>query len=321
MNLDTDEAGTVERALELSRILLQLNPLIAENRDSYGRTALHYSMGLREDAANILDIFFVPPFTALALLLIDAYPEGVSMKDVDEMTPFHAACRAKADFEVFKAMLEVNPTLASQLTLSSDMPFDVLCRANGSTIDERVTLILLTTLKGRVMDPVPTEHLLHAACNYRCPQSLYRKLFTAGNDILQQLTIRDDQGNLPLHYAVRASFLQSVRKKRWWLHSFQNDSTTLIGTLLDLFPEAASMADHEGRLPLFIALKNPGMSWVRRSILRIVDAYPQVLNRRDAENKLFPALLAATRANESTEHLSISYELLLKTPEMMLHAL
>ena len=81
------------------------------------------------------------------------------------------------------------------------------------------------------------------------------------------------------------------------------------------------MTDSEGLLPLFIALGNHGTSWVPTSILKVAEAHPQALHRRDSEHKLFPVLLAAMRANESTEHLSITYELLLKTPEMILHVL
>lgn len=80
------------------------------------------------------------------------------------------------------------------------------------------------------------------------------------------------------------------------------------------------MTDSEGRLPLFVALNNRGLCWNRKVILTLADASPGVLQRRDAEHKLVPVLLAATRANQSNEHLSVTYELLLKTPEIIMHA-
>ena len=61
--------------------------------------------------------------------------------------------------------------------------------------------------------------------------------------------------------------------------------------------------------------------FVEEDIVAIAEANPRALYRRDSSTKLFPFLLAATRANESDEHLSVVYELLLKTPEIFLHAL
>lgn len=55
--------------------------------------------------------------------------------------------------------------------------------------------------------------------------------------------------------------------------------------------------------------------------MNIVKECPRVLHQREESCMLFPALFAATLASESDEHLSVTYELLKETPELMLHAL
>jgi ankyrin repeat protein len=317
---NSTHANSEETAVELARLMLQLNPDLARYRDEDGVIALHCCVDIK---AGIIDgrRTSIPRSAALAILLINSYPEGVNVAENEiSMTPFYWACEANAEFAVLKAMLEVNPSLAAQ-EFTFETPLEVLWEVNKPIIDDRMMLILLTTLKGHVMDPLPTEHLVHAACNYRCPPDFYLKLFEADIATQQQLTMRDDQGKLPLHYAVQPSFLENEHFDEFNHYFREDDLTDLVSSLLDMSPETASMTDREGLLPLFIALRNLGLSWVRGVILKVAEAYPQALHRRDSEHKLFPFLLAAMRANESTEHLSVTYELLLKTPEMILRAL
>lgn len=76
-------------------------------------------------------------------------------------------------------------------------------------MDFSTVLVLLTALKGRVIEDPPTEHLVHAVCNYRAPPLYIASLFQENTHFVRQLSVRDDQGKLPLHYAVQVLHLQS----------------------------------------------------------------------------------------------------------------
>jgi hypothetical protein len=124
-------------------------------------------------------------------------------------------------------MLEVDPTLASrtvviikkvQIASLSAInvsrketkvmsPIDLLWAANESAMD-KMGLILLTRFDGRVVNPLPMNTLLHAACSAdcHCRWDLFSRILQL-NEYSSQASTRDTKGNLPLHYAVRNSFL------------------------------------------------------------------------------------------------------------------
>lgn len=322
-SVDDNDADEV---VALAEKMVNLCPEIAAERDNQNSTPLHASVEQRGETA--------PRVSDLALLLIRTHPEAVNViREVshyehERMTPFHLACQANADIKVLQAMLEQNPSLASQPytdTVVFNNALRLLWDANENTIDDSTVLILLTALKGRVVDPLPTNHLVHAVCNYPCTPEYIGGLFGAESQyFLPQLWNRDDRGNLPLHYAVNPTYVYGQcfeGTDSEFLVLAKDLLALLVDFVLKIYSDAASMTGAEGKLPLFMALSNTGVSWNRKVILRIAEAHPQALHRRDSDMKLFPVLLAATQANESNEHLSVTYELLLKTPELLLHAL
>lgn len=187
---------------------------------------------------------------------------------------FHLACEADADVTVLKAMLEVEPLLASMTLLIEGrhkFPLDVLWFVNESAMDKMALMILLTQFEGRVIDPPPMHHLLHGACSKPCPWECFSRILDLYS---AQASQRDTIGNLPLHYAVRNSSGELQRLNR----------------------------NHD-------------------VIQKLIAANPKALRTRDAATGLFPALEAASRSLPYDRYnLSLTYELLLAAPEIVLDA-
>ena len=90
--------------------------------------------------------------------------------------------------------------------------------------------------------------------------------------------------------------------------------------LIAVYPDAASKPDGEGRLALDLALSNPLLVGNNRAIQKLVAANPQALSTLNARNRLYPALASAEDADKSRFNLSVTYELLRATPDILLHA-
>jgi ankyrin repeat protein len=119
-------------AIALAQEMLRLLPELATVRDEEGEIPLHSCVRYRErHDGDTGDALLVPRSTRMALLLIEANPETVSQamtSDADERnpTPFHLACQANADITVLRAMLEIDPSLASKLcTLQRSFALDI----------------------------------------------------------------------------------------------------------------------------------------------------------------------------------------------------
>lgn len=99
----------------------------------------------------------------------------------------------------------------------------------------------------------------------------------------------DEQGMLPIHYAVQTppvsyrfvpSFLTSQCKK------------SVVEILLEENPDSVKIADHKGRLPLHYALDAGCVS--ERDLLTLLQLYPESLRIEDPKNGLLPFMLVST---------------------------
>jgi hypothetical protein len=81
--------------------------------------------------------------------------------------------------------------------------------------------------------------------------------------------------------------------------------------------------DTRGSLLLHYAARNSSLEFqrVHDMIKKLVEANPEALRTRDAATGLVPALEAASRSSQFDQyHLSVTYELLLAAPEIVLEA-
>lgn len=264
-------------AVTLAQAMLEIRPELIHEGALEGGTLLHSAVRQARNGQ--------PRSTDLALLLISTEPALVSVRQTSlyGFTPFHTACGADADIEVMKAMLQVNPELASCFAFSGDSktPIEILLRQNGWNMTgealEKIALILLTNFKGRVVEPLPMNQIVHAVCSYPRPLTFLTRIMKMFPD---QVTQPDDVGQLPLHYAVKNVGI------------WDNSSNPFLHS-----------------------------NFVFQKLMRVVRANPEALLTLDPTDGLYPALMSAIRAEDSKIHLSITYQLLKQAPEMIAQAI
>lgn len=279
--------------------------------------------------------------TELVLLLLKYCPEAVSVRTRTGIrpgkTPFHIACEANADWCVLKAMLLINPGLATEPYVKKDVysvaenPLQLLWNNRTptniftpttttatATMDNRnisntmnnathdkMALLLRAAHYGTVDDSFHQSspiRLLNAACSVRCPQDYFLQLLEQHTDQVQDL---DERNLLPLHYAVEHASVDA-----------QTYTQFVVKSLLEIYPQAASHENAEGRLPLHVALMDSKLTWHKGGIQELVFAYPDALRIRDPLYQLPPVLASAFHAIKSMLHLSTTFELLRTAPDV-----
>lgn len=274
--------------------------------------------------------------TALILRLIKACPSAVSVRThsgFKTKTPFHIACEADADYVVLKAMLTINPKLATEPYVKKDVysvvenPLQLLWKNyklstsvsmnNNDNIHnhnslrsqhqtkEKMALLLKAAHYGtvRALPAGRTFRLLNAACSVRCPRDYFALVLQEHEDQINQ---PDLDGLLPLHYAVMNALADS-----------QAYTHFVVEALLEAFPQGASIADSGGRLPLHVAVSDALMTWHKGGVRELTFSCPNALRQRDPATGLVPFMASASVANKSRLHLSTTFELLLAAPEMV----
>jgi ankyrin repeat protein len=264
--------------------------------------------------------------TALILRLIQACPSAVSVRThsgFKTKTPFHIACETDADYLVLKAMLTINPALATEPYVKKDVysvvenPLQLLWKnnrhasaANSFRVQqqskEKMALLLKAAHCGTVRTLLPDGRkflLLNAACSVRCPRDYFTLVLRENKNQVDQ---PDEDGLLPLHYAVMNASADS-----------QAYTQFVIEALLEAYPGGASVADSIGRLPLHVAVANSLTTWHKGGVRELTFSCPNALRQRDPETGLVPFLASATFATKSRLHLSTTFELLLAAPEMV----
>jgi len=313
--LQHDDARSGAAAVE--QVILQANVA--------GWTALHFAVEKRL-------VFHDNYSTALILRLVRRCPEAVSLRTqagFRTKTPFHIACEADADYQVLKAMLTINPALATEPFVKRDVysvaenPLQLLWKHNqysynGSSsrtmsssrhaaamrrTKEKMALLLQAAHYGTVGPLDRPFRLLNAATSVRCPRDYFSQVLAEHE---HQVGTPDEAGLYPLHYAVMNANPDS-----------QSYTQFVVEALLERYPDASAVPDRDGRLPLHIAVSDTLMTWHKSAVREIVFANPNALRRVDPGNGLVPFLASAVHATKSRLHLSTTFELLLAAPEMV----
>jgi hypothetical protein len=155
--------------------------------------------------------------------------------------------------------------------------------------------------------PVKTTHrTVHRAVQGETPPDLLRYIVETNAD---DLTIPDDAGNLPLHYAARyrPKDLLSLSSKgggrgltKAVFPAFY--SKYVIDELLYKYPEAAMRKDVTGNYPLLLAVQS-GKQWIGGGTKSLYDAYPEALQQIQLGEypSLQRALMALDDVDETKE--------------------
>lgn len=321
----------------LVQFVLKRAPQLVAAPNRIGWNALHCWL-CRETARDS------PIARILVLEMIAACPEALQGVSSKAWTPLHFHCRANGDSHITQAILEADPSLAiRQASCCLDTPMRLLWN-HASDCDENVdendaercrqnmALLLHAICKTRIHS-IPTsstsnKYLLHAACWYPCPQEYVLELLKR---YPEQALERDPRGNVPLHYVASGAFVQKEEdpienkcmddecsRTLKDIHrqvSARHYATFLVQHLIDLHPQAVTIPNKDGRLPLQLALSQGSkVPWSIATLLRM--AHIDVLQTANDEG-LVPFLQSASSTTTSRLHLSLTYQLLLQTPEFV----
>ena len=191
--------------------------------------------------------------------------------------------------------------------------------------------VLLSASSTGAAELTNDDKYLHQACKvstpygHTLPLPLFKLLLWIYKD---DLLTMDENGNLPLHYALgnnslaKLSKRTSENKKRvkgetpyWkeWAEYCQG--------LINAAPKACAMANQRGQLPLHLLLSNrpPVSNCVnqnlhQRLLEKVVESFPESLQARDSISGLDPFMLAAMGGDDLA--LDTIYYLLRRCPNL-----
>jgi len=127
-------------------------------------------------------------------------------------------------------------------------------------------------------DPKLRWRIVHRAVQVETPPDLLRYIVETN---AEDLTVPDEVGNLPLHYAAKSKPPAArYGDKQTNFPAFY--TKYVVDELLYKFPEAASMPDGEGNFPLTLAVR-AGKQWIGGGIKSLYDAYPEALKQIDLD--------------------------------------
>lgn len=250
-------------------------------------------------------------------ILYHFYPRGVQIPDHHGKLPLHRAAAAPSHYHhrvapddeeersVIIQLVRSYPQAAGMADTTGGLPFHYACM-HASAWDEHVEAIYnahrsaVQVRSGHVWHDRLPIHL--AAANHLARDSLIQRLIQLHPRGASQ---EDRLGKLPLHIACEegkdwnatrfiyeafpSAIRQAERNARGWLPlhmaaACSEKDGELIKRLTELYPEAASIPDHEGRYPLHIACST-GKDWAGG--LRVLfDANPNALAMRDCRGFL-----------------------------------
>lgn len=258
-------------------------------------------------------------------------------------SPLHVACRHGVSTNVLQQLLKANPTMATIPNQAGTKPGTLLYHqfvkqpahaqiVTGLMLNKPIdtthpgivaltwrVLILLNAVTGRDTEdtartsPKPLL-FLHEVVSYQTQLGLTNVVPLAIRLHSDQLSKRDEHGNLPLHIAVSTPVQRSSRQR---FGRFQ--AVDAVDVLLQAYPQAASIADAKGRLPLFLALEKGRRTWNDGGIQALVTAAPRALATRCVKTHFYPLQLAAaaSQGDDDLESLTTVYQLLLAWPPVL----
>ena len=277
----------------------------------------------------------------LLLLLIDAYPEALNVGVGPQVhskrfdTPFLQACRGNASRRLLKHMLQADPGMV--LAKNCEMNMRPLCllweaieRERKIFADRKMVLLINAAYFGMVTEEEEDEimkdgapNIFHKVATIDCPIPFVDKFvdrylergarFGADKNLLWNT---NSHGHLPLHCLCSddCSKQQKPLPEAYRTH--------LLDIYLEHFPQAASVAfpESSGRLPLHVWISDLGYS-DPKPIESLISAYPDALTIPDPTTGLIPFLASAENAILSDKNLSLTYELLRASPDVLKTAL
>jgi hypothetical protein len=310
--------------------ILDVDPKLVAKPNQLGWTPLHFaSVNLGIQSVDR------PAWEKVVMRLMEAYPAAAAQplpRNLQAKTPFHLACAANASSTILSAMLTAAPELATlpflQVSETStagyplfllwnaverpdDWPkMELLLRAAvGAPLRESTQQPAHTTRNNDLIGPNSANRfdVLNAACQVNpCPREYLSILVQRYPN---RASWTDSHGLLPLHYVI----MHATKNRRDGTEKF------LIQSLLQAYPAGASclfVNMNPPLLPLHYLVSDSEANWPEYGLDDLIQAYPEALRIPDPRTGLVPALASAPFAIHSRLHLTATFNLLLKSPEL-----
>ena len=291
-------------------IVAGLNPEAVTMPDTrYGDTPLHLAArNSQTSAAKIKHL--------LACIDGDRQEQGVLVRNVFGGTALHSAVNHNAVLEVLQALVAANPRILHVHTHDGIHPISALYTAYIQTIPGYMAVARI--LKGEHDENAAQGHfgrfwakvefmatteqaaermVLHGLLQAQILVNFY-KLALKWDPTLA--TVPSPSGDLPLHVLVER-------------RPFRLKEKEAIEATLEAYPQAASVRNNNGDLPIFLAIRNKmpfgnGMD-------AILEASRSSVMQRDPETNLLPFQLAAAVGGKVA--VDNTFHLLLTQPDLL----
>lgn len=225
---------------------------------------------------------------------------------------FHLACVEQCETEVLQFMLEIYPYLAvsfckvhnyGEHTGPHHNPVMLLCKANKTPMDKIAAMLRSATKR---TDTNPLFHcIVHQASQYLMESKTFKTIVSHFED---QVTMKDEYGDLPLHYALRGKFLAITSKEE--VCKYQDAISRL---LIAKYTASAKERDRFGMLPLEIALWNGSSDAV---LVDLLNAFPESVAATSSLG-LNHFAIASIAIKERNSAVNLSYVLLRMNPSVL----
>ena len=260
-------------------------------------------------------------------LLLQANPITVTWKDYEGLNPI---MRLWVRYFVL-----VGEQIISNIKHPSDLTSDLLEAWEKSLLLLRVMDAMERRGRGEQQVPGGPFRTVHAASSVNCPRCVVRIAMVL---FPEELLRRGEQNRLPIHIAAVApvyavndlrgegftiedAFIDddpdAARPKRKKSQSKYKEPS-VIDILLSGEPMAARERDHNGQLPLHVAIMRG--KTLDEGVQALVEAYPDALTTPDSQTNLYPFMLAASVGRGRGDCGTI-YALLRAAPDLVLLAL
>jgi ankyrin repeat protein len=303
--------------LDVFQMVVNVCPEATKIQDRrYGSTPLHILCLNSQRSIGKVD-----------LVLLCMEPENLLIKNVAGDTALHIACEMNAMLPVIKSLVQKNPDVLFEKNRYDRTAFSPLRRHYFHSIPGHLAIIRL--LKGEdVQDGhferfwEKLEYFVHESFRQHspyCPKDTDRNdssflihgLLQFQPNVLDtykialkqrpdSFAVADAAGNYPLHRAILLDL-----------------SGPFILEILHAYPEAASVRNKDGDLPLFLAIRQR-IGW-KQGLGEIVKADTDILASQDKETSLFPFLLAASIDGDTA--VDTAYQLLCAKPYLVREAI
>lgn len=262
-------------------------------------------------------------------LLIDAYKEGVSVKDKNQWSSIHLASYFNSDPSVVDLLLKTDPSLARMKTKQKSTALHIACRrkANAGIIQSLLNLYpeaAQNTLQG-------SWSPLHLAIWHEAPEEVIIALVTACPEATTQKTSSSGQSPLSLYWTNKvrspnvisilldppiSSTEESQGSNQGLIHKvlkFPQKIPNLLTYVLDEFKDDSQKWDNEGRLPLHVAIERRKFVG-ERVWKKIFKRYPNAILQSERKTSFYPFMIASVGSD-----LSLTYELIRLAPHVFEH--